>query len=330
MDPKMTVPETAKFLNISSQAIIKKIKVNNFAFEKKQNRVFFGYETSRKIFNLNLKSKILAFQIVKGGTGKSSIAMNVAIRANLYGLKVLCIDLDQQANLTELFCVDTEELPVMLDIIQSKGKKRIEDSLIEVSKGLHLFPSRLENASLDDTILLQGLGMDRVYKELIYPLKKYYDLIIIDCPPALGRSVGAAALASDEVVAPVIPDKLCLRGLTLLHNSLKELSESKYGRKIPYRIVYNKFDSRTSLSKDILANLLIHKTFKKHLNENYIRQSQEIPNTAANGLSIFDSLKSSPIREDIDALTLDLVGYVRPKTTKEERKISVVSIAVGA
>src|SRR4029077_8382561 len=112
-------------------------------------------------------------------------------------------------------------------------------------------------------------------------LKSYYDLILIDCPPALGRSVVAAANAADKIIAPVIPDRLCLTGLKLLDNMLSDIKESKYGRNIPYEIVYNRFDSRTSLSKDVLSYLLTHKTYKNKLNENYIRQSQEFPNSSA-------------------------------------------------
>lgn len=308
MFPKMTVADAANFLGVSTQAIIKKIKTKGLPYHKKQNRIYFGYETSRKIFDISIPSKIISFQIVKGGTGKSNLSMNVAVRASLYGLKTLCIDLDQQANLTELFGVDAQNLVTMVDIIESNETIKIKDNLIEVAKGLFLFPSKLENAVLDDKILTKGLGIDRVYKEIIEPLKKTYDLIVIDCPPALGRSVGAAAFASDEIIAPVIPDNLCLRGLHLLDESLKQMAKTKYGRKIPYRIVYNKFDSRTTLSKEILAGLLRSDVYKDKLNDTYIRNSQDVPKTCIHRVSLFDSLKPSPIKEDIDCLVIDLLG----------------------
>ncbi|MBL4705232.1 MAG: ParA family protein [Flavobacteriales bacterium] len=325
----MTVPEAANFLNITSQAIVKKLKSKNLDFEKVQNRIYFGYNSSKKIFDLKTKPVVIATQIVKGGTGKSSITMNLAIRANLYGLKVLCIDLDQQANLTELFGFDAvEDHPIMLDVIESDGKIKIENNLIEITQGLHLFPSRLDNAALDDTILLKGLGIDRVYKELIAPLKSYYDVIFIDCPPALGRSVTAAAYASDKIIAPVAPDRLCLTGLRLLHETLEEIKESKYGREIPYEIVYNKFDSRTSLSKEVLSTLLTHPIYKDKMNLNYIRQSQEFPNSAAIRTSVFDTFKSTAAKEDIDLLLQNLLDInKKPSETNEAPKISVVSIS---
>ena len=265
-----------------------------------------------------MKPRILSFQIVKGGTGKSNLSMNVAVRASLYGLKTLCIDLDQQANLTELLGGNKQNPISMIDLIDSNDTIKMEDHLIKITEGLHLFPSKLENAILDDKILTKGLGMDRVYRDIITPLKEKYDLIIIDCPPALGRSVGAVAFASDEIIAPVIPDHLCLRGLHLLDDSLKQMAKTKYGKKIPYRIVYNKFDSRTTLSKEILAGLLRSNTYKDKLNDTYIRNSQDIPKTCISGVSLFDSLKPSPIKEDIDCLVVDLLGLKSKTNTSSD------------
>lgn len=331
MEPKMSIPDAARFLNITSQAVLKKMKNNKLERQKVNNRVYFGHSTSNKLFNLSVSPSVIATQIVKGGTGKSTITMAIAIRANLYGLKVLCIDLDQQANLSILFGItDVENYHVMYDVIKSKGKLKIERNLIEISTGLHLFPSKLENAALDDMILIQGLGVDRVYKDIIIPLKDYYDLILIDCPPALGRSVAAAAHAADKIISPVIPDKLCLTGLRLLHNLLEEIKESKYGRKIPYEIVYNRFDGRTNLSKEVLSSLLTSDIYKERLNPNYIRQCQEFSNSAAKKNSIYDSLITSSAQEDIDSLTRNLLGLEDIKNNSfddENQKRLIISVS---
>ncbi len=84
MEAKITAAEAANQLKITLQALHKQLKVKNLSFEKSQNRVFFGHETARKLFKLDFKKKIVAFQIVKGGTGKTSIAHAVSIKANLY------------------------------------------------------------------------------------------------------------------------------------------------------------------------------------------------------------------------------------------------------
>lgn len=325
MDPKMTIAEAADFIGITRQGLQKKLKQSGFPHKKNQNRIYFGHETAKKIFNIPFKTKVIAIQIVKGGAGKTAIAHAIGIRANLYGARVLYIDLDQQANLTEHFAIDSEELPVMLDVI--KGQAKIEKSIIEISPGLHIFPSKIDNAILDDTILFKNFALDRVYKDPIDSIKQHYDLIIIDCPPALGRSVGAAALASDQVLAPIAPDKQCLRGLAMLYKHLQELSKMPYGREVPLKIVYNRFDSRTNLSKKMLTALLEHPIFRDVLFDTYIRQNQEFANAYANVCSIYDQLRPSPAKEDIDLLTREILGI--NKKTEEDKNISLVSFATA-
>lgn len=322
MEPKMLTGDAAEFLKVTNQAILKKIKTKNLPHNKTGKNVFFGYTAAKQIFNFDLKNKVMAFQIVKGGVGKTAITHALASRASLYGAKVLCIDLDQQANLTKHFGINSTNLPVMIDVI--KGNAKIENSLVEITDGIHLFPSRIDNAVLDDHIMVESLRLDKVYKEHIDNLRDYYDLILIDCPPALGRSVAAAALASDCVTAPVTPDTQCLTGLDLLYDGLKSIKK-KYGRMVPLKIIMNKFDGRTVLSREILSKILEHNIYRDCLLNTYIRQNQDFANYCAASISIFDSIKPSTAKEDTDFLTQEVLDIIHSKEEKNE-KISLVSI----
>ncbi len=155
--------------------------------------------------------KIISFQIVKGRTGKTSITHSFAIRANLYGARVLCVDIDQQGNLSQAFNIDSKNLPVMIDIINNKAS--ISESIVNISEGLDILPSRIENAVLDNFFMLNKFPLERVCFDLIHQVFNKYDLVLIDCPPALGQSVAAATLASDIVIAPVTPEQFSLSGL---------------------------------------------------------------------------------------------------------------------
>jgi chromosome partitioning protein len=213
MQPKMLASDIAAFLNITVQGIHNQLKRKNLTFNKSCNRVFFGYETSKSILNLKINPLVAAFQIVKGGTGKTAICHSVAVRASLYGVKTLCIDLDQQGNLTTAFRIKADQTPIMVEIINQKLP--IKEGIVPVCAGLDLMPSRIENALLDNNIMLKRLPLDRIYREVIQPLKKEYDLILIDCPPALGSSVTAAALAVDVIISPVTPSEFSLSGLQI-------------------------------------------------------------------------------------------------------------------
>jgi len=319
MNPKMTVPEAAELLNITGQAILKKIKQKSLEHKKSQNRVFFGHTTAKEVFKFQFSPKIIAIQVVKGGTGKTALTQSIAVRASLYGAKVLCVDLDQQGNLTQSFGIDADahNSIVMLNVV--KGEAELTKGIIPINEGLHLFPSRINNASLEDYLMTESLPIDRVYKEYLDPLKSSYDLIIIDCPPALGRSVAASALSSDFVISPIIPEQSSLTGLDITFNALKVASK-KYKRKINVKIVLNKFDVRTSLSHKILTYLIEHQEYRNCLFRTYIRQNQEFPNTFYKHTSIFDSVKPSTAKEDIDLLTREILEIIPAKEKEKDEK----------
>jgi chromosome partitioning protein len=179
--------------------------------------------------------------------------------------------------------------------------------MVEVCEGLHLLPSRIDNAVLDDTILFKSLPLDKVYKTQIDLLKPYYDVIFIDCPPALGRSVGAVALSSDLILCPVSPDKQCLTGLKLLDNGLEELEKRNLGPKANYKIIFNKYDGRTNASRKILSILFETPHYREHMLKTYIRLNQEFVNYCIKATSIYDSLQPSPAKDDIDCLAQELI-----------------------
>lgn len=314
MNPKMTATDAARFFGISLQSVHKKLRSKNLQSSKTQNRVYFGHETSRVIFPRPKKCLTVAFQIVKGGTGKTSIAHSVAVRASLYGLRVLMIDLDQQGNLSQACGLDPETLPCMVDILNQEAT--LEESLVTILPGLDLLPSRIENAILDSVIMLNRLPLDRVYKDRIKKIKGNYDLIIIDCPPAIGQSVAAATLAADLVVAPVAPEKFCLSGLEITAREVKNL-EQTYKKKIPLRIVLNKYDTRIRLSNDVLTSLLKHPIYGEIMFRSYLRISQEFPNSIAKNQSVFDTVKDTVPKEDADLLTREIAGLVASAVHKK-------------
>jgi len=216
MNPKIQVTDAAAFMGITLQGAYKRIKTKQISASKLGKVSYLCHKEARKLFNLKCIPSIIAFELVKGGVGKTSLSFHCAIRASLYGLKCVLIDLDQQANLTRAFRINASNNPVMIDIIREKLD--IKDSLLNVAEGLDLLPSRFENAMLNTFLLINAFPLDRVFKQLIEPLKTDYDLIFIDCPPDLGATVTATALASDFIVSPIEPDEFSMSGLELTLN----------------------------------------------------------------------------------------------------------------
>ncbi len=302
---KMTAADAAIFMDVSLQNVHKHIKAKELESFKSQNRVYFGFDTAKVLFSLPIEKKILSFQIVKGGTGKTSLAYSFAIRANLYGARVLCIDLDQQGNLTHAFSVNASEVPVMVDVI--KNNASFSDGILNISPGLDLFPSRIENAVLDNALMLGRHPIDKIYSNIIDTIRDNYDVIIFDCPPALGYSVAASTSASDYVISPVTPEQFGLSGLKITYDEV-ELLNKNYGKNVKMKIVLNKFDSRTALSSEVLRTLLNDDTFKPLICNSLVRANQEFPNTIFGGTNIYSSLKNTSAKEDIDLVVREILN----------------------
>lgn len=211
--------------------------------------------------------------------------------------------------------MNPEKTPVLIDILNDN--LNIEDGIIQVMEGLDLLPSRIENASLDNTLMLKKIPLDLVYKDMLTPLRNKYDLILIDCPPALGQSVAAVTLAVDLIISPVTPEKFSLSGLKVTAQEIADI-EKLYKRVIPLKIVLNKFDSRTTLSHETLTSLVKHPIYSELMFKSYIRASQEFPNVIAQGISIYDSLRHSPAKEDIDLLTKEILDINKPSNKTSE------------
>ena len=314
----MTAKDAAEFSRISVQAIHQILKKQNLPFEKSQNRVYFGHDTARALFQLPFDFKIVTFQIVKGGTGKTSTAFNFAVRANLYGARVLCVDLDHQGNMTDFFKVDAYESPVMVDVLA--GDAKFKDGIIKIMPGLDLFASRIDNSVIDSELMLRKTNLKKVYRELFLSVKNNYDLIVVDCPPSLGHSVVAAALAADMIIAPVNPDQSAIKGLELTTREIKDVA-AQNDIEIDLRVLFNKFDKRTSLSHGTLEKLIKHKEFGKKLLSTYISVSQELPNAVDKGLTIFDSFRENSAKIDIDLFVREALQLDSLRKGKQSKSV---------
>lgn len=305
MNPKMTTLDAARCLRKSEAWVINCLEKQKLPFQKHQNQIYFGFEAAQKLFRLSFVPKVFVFQIVKGGTGKTSLVHEFAIRASLYGARVLCIDMDQQGNLTHAFNVKADSLPVMIDVLVDDYP--LMETIVRIAPGIDLLPSRFENAMLDEAIRQKDFELTTLYREPFQALKQHYDVVIVDCPPSLGLSVAACALSADYIVAPVTPEKFALSGLEIAYQSIEEL-QNTFNMSIQFGIVLNKFESRNVLSQNAAKYLQRNHRYHNKLLKNPIRYSRDFSQVIAKNGSIYDSVKRSAAKEDIDLLTQELLN----------------------
>jgi chromosome partitioning protein len=253
--------------------------------------------------------RTVSFQMLKGGVAKSTSALNFGLRAAMYGCKVLFVDMDQQANLTFALGVDSEELPVWLDIVEKKTS--IEQAIVNIDENIDLIPSSLNNSVLDRVLLNSQRNWIKAVSDPLKEVRSFYDLVIIDTAPNLSATNTAVTSASDEVILPINPDKFSMLGLKKNLADLQDL-KAEFGLSFQERILFTKFDARERLSHEIFKEC--SEKFEDLLIKSYIRTSSEIKNTIGTEKSIFargklDGKSSrSNAKQDYDQLTRELLN----------------------
>lgn len=307
MEPSLSTRELANVFKISSQRVGKiasLVAKDDDSFLKGRNR-FYKADIVQKILRgrgFQYNKKTIIFTTLKGGTGKTTLSLGTARRLTCLGAKVLFIDLDKQANATITLLNDTGD-NVLLDIV--KGDCSITDSIKKIDSRLDLLPSSLANARLEIELANKKINPTTYYQNLLKPISKNYDYIIIDSPPDLSHSVYLAILASDILVIPVNLDRYSIQGLAQTLSIIKDaaLNFSDFFSEI--KVVINKYDAREKTALDFLAEL---KAFKGiEIMPNIIRTDTTFKKAQKAGLPLGFNSNSSNASSDIDAFTKDLI-----------------------
>src|SRR4051812_22367719 len=144
--------DLADLFKISPQAVsmwVKKHDVPTFSVANKRAMTQVNARNFLEQRSVKFGKEVIAFQMLKGGSTKTSSAFNLAIRLNQYGARVLCIDLDMQGNLSDAFGLDPADsgLPIMVNVV--KKECSIEDTVVPICEGLDIIPSDFDNSVLE-------------------------------------------------------------------------------------------------------------------------------------------------------------------------------------
>lgn len=244
-------------------------------------------------------SKVISISNHKGGVGKTTSAINIGAGLNKLKKRVLLIDLDPQANLSQSLGVVEPERTIYGAL---RGEYKLQP--IEIVKGLDIIPSTLDLSGAE--IEMSGeAGREYILKELIDPIRSNYDFIIIDSPPSLGLLTINAFTSSDEILIPLQAQYLALQGLTKLMEVIEKI-QRRLNKDLKLGGVFiTQYDKRKVLNRDVVETIEAH--FKKDVFKTKIRDNVALAEAPAQGLDIFRYNSKSYGAEDYLKLSKELL-----------------------
>ena len=188
----------------------------------------------------------------KGGTGKTTLTANLAAGLVERGRKVLMIDADPQASLTDFFRADATDGNLANVLTAGDRAAAFADIVQELRPGLMLAPSDIDLADTERELGRSVIGAAFALRRALAGAPEV-DYILIDCPPSLGLMTVNALIASDWVLVPILPEFVSLRALPAFWRLLDEVRIPEGNPNLQIAgIVPSMVDSRLRLHKDVI------------------------------------------------------------------------------
>jgi chromosome partitioning protein len=244
---------------------------------------------------------IISVSMLKGGVGKTTLVINLAAALLHMGKKVLLVDADPQASLSEaLGILEESEKNIFVELSKViKGQNgNLAEVIIQTKSGLSLIPSSIEMAGAE-LELVSVYGREQVFSWMMEDLKPQYDYIFIDCPPAFGMLTVNALVASNYILMPMQAEWLPLKGLRIFTHHLKTIIRlNKKLQVLGY--VLNRYDERKVMNRQIFH--LLEQEFGDKLFKTHIRTNIQLAKAQEAGTDIFHFDKHSHGSEDYQLL----------------------------
>jgi chromosome partitioning protein len=167
-----------------------------------------------------MSATIISMVNHKGGVGKTTSTLNLGKALSLQKKKVLIIDLDPQANLSQSTGVEDPEKNIYHALCEG-----LDLPTINLSTNFDLVPADLD-LSEAELRLQSDVNGYFILKKILKPAVDKYDYILIDCPPSLGILTLNALIASQKVIVVVQSEYLAVKGLQTIFNLIEKLKEN--------------------------------------------------------------------------------------------------------
>jgi chromosome partitioning protein len=214
----------------------------------------------------------------KGGTGKTTTVRTLADVFTRIGVDVLAVDLDPQGNLSDYFDVPPDADPTIADVLA--GRAKAADAIHE-----NVLPANLGLAE-SELVLGGKMGREMTLRRALREAKRRYDVVLIDCPPALGLLTVNAVVAADYALISAEAQYFAMQGVEQALEVIELAKENLHPDLEWLGVVLNIADMRTIHSRD--AHVQLKERFGDRVFDTVIRASIRYAESAERGVSIID------------------------------------------
>jgi chromosome partitioning protein len=206
--------------------------------------------------------EVVAVLNQKGGSGKTTTAVNLAVGLALNGKKILLVDFDPQGNATTSLGLMKREMDnTMRDVLY--GKCDIESAVLETEyKGLSLIPANIKLSGIEAYLNAQTAPI-AVLNNKLKSIKEDYDYVFIDSPPTLNIIATNVLTASDSVLIPIQAEPFALEGMVDLLEVIDIVAEDLNSPTQIKGVLLTKFKPKTKLGREVKGE--VQKYFEEEL-----------------------------------------------------------------
>lgn len=206
-----------------------------------------------------MPTQVIAVANQKGGVGKTTTSVNLAACLAALGHKTLLIDLDPQANATSGLGLEKTEGQSAYQPLLGEGslEEKIKPTAYE---NLSILPSELDMCGAEVEMSRLENHIQR-FKTILEPIRNngQYDIIIVDCPPALGVLTLNVFAATDYLLVPLQCEYYALEGISSVNRIINQLRDGGVNPNLQLLgVLMTMFDGRTRLAAQVVTEVRQH------------------------------------------------------------------------
>ena len=249
--------------------------------------------------------RIVAIANQKGGVGKTTTAVNLAVSLAQSGQRVLLIDLDPQGNATSGLMSE----PIKSDTIYNSlvNHTPLAQVIRESRPLLSLAPASTDLVGAEIELATME-GRERRLKTQLSEEADKYNFVLIDTPPSLGLLTLNALVAADSALVPMQCEYYALEGLSSLLSTIRKVKAVLNPELELMGVVLTMFDPRNRLSHEI--SLEVNKHFPERVFQTVIPRNVRISESPSHGLAVIEYDPKSVGAESYRLLALELLERV--------------------